>query len=215
MIFSSLLLPALASVAFAESTVTSMFIYGADEQPLAASIVGNDQTATTYSINCPPGTDSNDCGMGPGMTVVAGKDVTSWIFDDGPAFQYTAICTVKNSKATCTESAGGPDANFPGVSTTTTTVDFMPVTITAGSVTETDASTTVSSTSAATSAAEASTSGAAQASETPSPSGGESESESASETSEDATPTGAAVRVFGAKGLMGGVAVALPERDVD
>jgi hypothetical protein len=109
MIFSTLLIPALASIAYAESTVTSMFIYGADEQPLAASIVGNvgssprsspyysreklgiltvdrqDQTATTYSINCPPGTDSNDCGMGPGMTVVAGKDVTSWIFDDGPA----------------------------------------------------------------------------------------------------------------------------------
>jgi hypothetical protein len=41
MMFSSLLIPALASVAYAESTVTSMFIFGADEQPLAASIVGN------------------------------------------------------------------------------------------------------------------------------------------------------------------------------
>jgi hypothetical protein len=37
----SLLLPALASAAHAESTVTSMFIYGSGEQPLAASIVGN------------------------------------------------------------------------------------------------------------------------------------------------------------------------------
>lgn len=37
----SLLLPALASAAYAESSVTSMFIFGADEQPLAASIVGN------------------------------------------------------------------------------------------------------------------------------------------------------------------------------
>jgi hypothetical protein len=50
-----------------------------------------DQTATTYSINCPPGTDSNDCGMGPGMTVVAGKDVTSWIFDDGPALYVASL----------------------------------------------------------------------------------------------------------------------------
>jgi hypothetical protein len=86
----------------------------------------------------------------------------------------------------------------------------MPVTITAGSVTEADGSTTVTSTSAATSAAEASTSGAALASETPSPSGSGSEEESASETGEDATPTGAAVRAFGAKGMIGaGVAFAV------
>ncbi|KAL2802752.1 hypothetical protein BJX63DRAFT_414019 [Aspergillus granulosus] len=209
MMFKSLLIPALASVAYAESTVTSMFIFGADPQPLAASIVGNDQTATTYSINCPPGTDGNDCGMGPGMTLVAGKDVTSWIFDDGPAFQYTAECTVKNSKATCTESAGGSEANFPGVSTTTTTVDLMPVTITAGSITDADSeSTTISST--ATSAAAVPTSAAAQASETPTASESESASETPSETEEDATPTGAAVNVVGAAGLMvGGVAIAL------
>lgn len=35
-----------------------------------------DATATTYSINCPPGTDSSDCGMGPGLTLIAGPKTT-------------------------------------------------------------------------------------------------------------------------------------------
>ncbi|KAL3456537.1 hypothetical protein BJX64DRAFT_270539 [Aspergillus heterothallicus] len=207
MMFKSLLLPALASVAYAESTVTSMFIYGADTQPLAASIVGNDQSATTYSINCTPGTDASDCGMGPGLTLIAGKDVTSWIFDDGPAFQYTAECSIKNSKAVCTESAGGSEANFPGISTTTTTVEYMPVTITAGSVTDSgDEATTTSS------ASSGATSSAAQASETPSASGSETDSasETASQTGEDASPTGAAARVGGGVRVMvAGVIVAV------
>ncbi|KAL4863070.1 hypothetical protein BDV12DRAFT_177987 [Aspergillus spectabilis] len=199
MLVKSLLLPAMASLAYAESTVTSMFMYGADEQPLAASIVGNDATATTYFINCPPGTDSNDCGMGPGMTVIARKDVTSWIFDEGPAFEFTAQCSVEGTKAVCTESAAGSEANFPGVSTTTTTVDYLPVTVTAGKVTE------VESTAGSTAS---STGSAAQASETASES--PSETESASETGDEATPTGAAVRLTGAAGLVSvGVAVVM------
>ncbi|KAL2865385.1 putative GPI anchored protein [Aspergillus lucknowensis] len=116
-----------------------MFILDADEQPLAASIVGNDATATTYSINCPPGTPGDECGMGPGMTLIAAGETTSYIFYSGEAFQYTAECSVGNSRAVCTESAGGSEANFPGVSTTTTAVKLMPVTVTAGEVTETEA----------------------------------------------------------------------------
>lgn len=38
--------------------------------------VMQDATATTYSINCPPGTDSSDCGMGPGLTLIAGPKTT-------------------------------------------------------------------------------------------------------------------------------------------
>lgn len=42
-----------------------------------------DASATTYSINCPPGTDSNDCGMGSGMTVIAADETTTYIMNDG------------------------------------------------------------------------------------------------------------------------------------
>ncbi|KAF4976016.1 hypothetical protein FZEAL_7272 [Fusarium zealandicum] len=44
------------------SLVTSLLLPGYGEQPLVAEVLGADATATTYLLNCPPGTDSNDCG---------------------------------------------------------------------------------------------------------------------------------------------------------
>lgn len=80
--YQLLLSLATAGMASAQNTVTSMLIYGADPQPLVASVVGSDATATTYSINCPPGTDSTDCGMGPGLTLVAGPTTTVLKMDE-------------------------------------------------------------------------------------------------------------------------------------
>jgi hypothetical protein len=73
---------AAAGLVSAQNTVTSMLIYGADPQPLVASVIGSDATATTYSINCAPGTDGSDCGMGPGLTVVAGPTTTVLKIDE-------------------------------------------------------------------------------------------------------------------------------------
>ncbi|KAL4749098.1 hypothetical protein BDW72DRAFT_178848 [Aspergillus terricola var. indicus] len=212
MMLSSVLLPALASLAIAESTVTSMYILGADRQPLAASIMGNDASATTYSINCPPGTDSNDCGMGPGMTVIAADETTTYIMNDGDFFQFTAECSVGKSIAVCTESAGGPEANFPGVETATEEVSYMPVTVTAGSVTSAGASTATSTSTSSTSTGtgasaseEATAAGSASATRA-----SETASQSAEETAAQPSETGAAVRVTGVVGLaFGGAAVAL------
>ncbi|KAL4945253.1 hypothetical protein BDV06DRAFT_185258 [Aspergillus oleicola] len=209
MMYKSLVLPALASLAYAESTVTSMFIYGADEQPLAASIVGNDATATTYSINCPPGTDAVDCGMGPGMTLIAADDSTTYAFDERPEFWYTATCSVTDSTAICAETAGGPDANFPGTSTSTTDVEFMPVTITAGSTTSASegaepTSTSSESSSGSGSGDATSTNSASERTQNPSESG------SPTETGSDSDPTGAAAKVNGVVGMVvGGAAIAL------
>ncbi|OJJ07173.1 hypothetical protein ASPVEDRAFT_46535 [Aspergillus versicolor CBS 583.65] len=168
-----------------------MFIFGADEQPLAASIVGNDASATTYSINCPPGTDSTECGMGPGMTVVAGDKVTTYMMDYADSFHLTAECTVSKSRAVCNRSVGGPDANFPGVETTTAKVQYFPVTVTAGSVTSAGHMTTLTGT---VGAEETSTStSSASASE-------ESSSGAVASQTGDAdgpTETGAASRVMG------------------
>ncbi|KAL4811760.1 hypothetical protein BDW67DRAFT_171341 [Aspergillus spinulosporus] len=214
MMLSSLLLPSLASLAIAESTVTSMYIFGADRQPLAASIMGNDASATTYSINCPPGTDSNDCGMGPGMTVIAADKTTTYIMNDGDSFKYTAECSVGKSSAACTASAGGPEANFPGVETLTEEVSYMPVTVTAGSVTSAGESTATSTstsslgTSTGTGSSaneEATTAGSASASRA-----SETASQTAEETAAQPSETGAAVKVTGVAGLLvGGAAVAL------
>ncbi|KAL4790668.1 hypothetical protein BDV19DRAFT_371858 [Aspergillus venezuelensis] len=210
MMYKSILLPALASLAYAESTVTSMFMYGADTQPLAASIVGNDATATTYSINCPPGTDGSDCGMGPGLTLIAANPSTTYIMNDKPEFYWTVRCSVGDSTAVCTDTAGGPDANFPGTSTTTTDVGLMPVTITAGSITSasdsepTSTSASDSSSSTADDGGEATpTSSPSESSQTPS------ETASQTETGSESDPTGAATKVNGIVGMVvGGAAVA-------
>ncbi|PYH94296.1 hypothetical protein BO71DRAFT_353573 [Aspergillus ellipticus CBS 707.79] len=133
-----LLALATAGLVSAQSTVVSMFILDADPQPLAASIIGNDATATTYSVNCPPGTDSDDCGMGPGMTVINGPQTTMIMDDPDEDFWYTCICSLDGTThAVCAETASGDGANFPGTSTTTLDEDLelMPVTVTAGSVT--------------------------------------------------------------------------------
>ncbi|RHZ67358.1 uncharacterized protein CDV56_109304, partial [Aspergillus thermomutatus] len=123
-----------AGLVSAQNTVTSMLIYGADPQPLVASIVGNDATATTYSINCPPGTDSSDCGMGPGLTLVAGPTTTVLKMDEPEEdFHWTVNCSVGGTTtAVCTETASGTGANFPGVSASTFSDDLplMKVTIT-------------------------------------------------------------------------------------
>ena len=115
---------------------TSLLVAGADKQPLAGSVIGADRTATTYSINCPPGTDSNECGMGPGMTVTQfGTTAYAGIMSD-PSFTYSWSCQLAGTTAaTCVQSAGGQSANFPGVETTTLSaseISLFPVTITAG-----------------------------------------------------------------------------------
>ncbi|KAL4905106.1 hypothetical protein BDW74DRAFT_153016 [Aspergillus multicolor] len=209
MLVKSIIIPTLASLAYAESTVTSMFIYGADTQPLAASVVSNDASATTYSINCPPGTDGSDCGMGPGLTLIANDaaDKTTFIMDDGDSFHFTVKCAVTKSSATCVESAGGPDANFPGVATSTTDVSLMPVTVTAGKITSGHGSATSTAT-----ATGSPTLSSTKTTPTPSLASAAqgSGSGNSTQTASDPSETGAAAKVDGVfRVVLGGAAVAL------
>ncbi|RAH48724.1 uncharacterized protein BO95DRAFT_471605 [Aspergillus brunneoviolaceus CBS 621.78] len=132
-------LAAAARLVSAQTTVTSMFIYDADPQPLVASVMGVAATATTYYINCPPGTDSSDCGMGPGLTVIAGPQTTSYLMEEPDEdFYWSVACSLQGTTTgSCVEMASGTGANFPGTSTIPLDTDdiasgFMPVTITAG-----------------------------------------------------------------------------------
>lgn len=64
---------ALAGSAIAQSTtVVDLYLYGYEGDDIAASVVDVSPQATTYLVSCPPGTDSNDCGLGAGMTLVQG-----------------------------------------------------------------------------------------------------------------------------------------------
>ncbi|KAE8355899.1 hypothetical protein BDV28DRAFT_128080 [Aspergillus coremiiformis] len=202
---------AMAGLVSANSSVTSMFLLGLDPQSLEASIIGNDATATTYSITCAPSptttasTDDNEdgyeCGLGPGLTLTDISPTTIVEMNEKPNFSYTVNCSVAGTtSAVCTQIAGGPDANFPG--TTIATVPqsemvFVPVTITAGSITS--ASAAASATATAESTGKASSAAAAQTS----PASGAS-------SSAKVVSTGGMPQITGDAGMLfGGAVVAL------
>lgn len=118
-------------------TQIPVFLLDTDPQSLVASVVDVQQATTTLQISCPPGGDASECGYGPGARVrIAANFADATMSVDGQ-FSLTWQCSITSSTvaATCTVSAGGPEANFPGVSTETLTgtdIQYIPVTITAG-----------------------------------------------------------------------------------
>jgi len=125
----------------AQTSTISLFIPGADTQPLIGSVVGSDATATTYTLQCSPGTDSSDCGFPGVFTLTEGPSTAAYTMsmDDGNgtlAFTGYFDCSLAGTtSAVCVESFGGTEANFPGMSTETLTATdytYMPVVITAG-----------------------------------------------------------------------------------
>ncbi|KAE8370768.1 hypothetical protein BDV27DRAFT_119027 [Aspergillus caelatus] len=207
---------AMAGLISASSSVTSMFLLGLDPQHLEASIVGNDATATTYSITCAPrptvsvsddDDDDYDCGLGPGLTLTAASPTTIIELNEKPDFFYTVNCSVAGTtSAVCTEIAGGPEANFPGTTISTiqqSEMAFVPVTITAGSVTSVAATATASATTTAESGSKATTSAAQTSSKS-------STSSSGSSSSSSAVSTGGMPQITGDAGMLfGGAVVAL------
>ncbi|KAJ5150834.1 uncharacterized protein N7482_010086, partial [Penicillium canariense] len=152
---------AISGLVTANSSVVSLFIPGADPQPLAASIVKEGAGTTTYSINCPPGTDGSDCGMGPGMWYTSASKSIEWSMSEPAVGLYLimtdswggVVCSVGGTTtAVCTEIMSGTGANFPGTSTIDvpqSELTYLPVTVTAGPASATSASTTTESTGSA------------------------------------------------------------------
>ncbi|KAB8235624.1 hypothetical protein BDV23DRAFT_166542 [Aspergillus alliaceus] len=203
---------AMAGLISANSSVTSMFLLGLDPSSLEASIVGNDATATTYSITCAPSPtttasndeDEYDCGLGPGLTLTDMSPTTIWELNEKPNFSYTVNCSLAGTtSAVCTAIAAGPDANFPG--TTIGTVQqsemvYVPVTITAGSTTSAAASASATTTS------ESGSKGAASTTHTSKSSA----SSSGSSSSSSAVSTGGMPQITGDGGMLfGGAVIAL------
>ena len=67
-----LLVAAFAGSSVAQSSVVSLFLPFFDPQPLVASIISVDASATAFHIACPDGTDSAECGVGPGFSIKGG-----------------------------------------------------------------------------------------------------------------------------------------------
>jgi len=214
---------AFAGFSFAQSTTISLFVPGADTQPLVGSVIGSDKDATTYALQCAPGTDGSDCGFPGVFTLTEGPSTAVYAISEdieasggSTILAFTALidCSLAGSSAVCTESYGGQEANDPGQSTETLTgTDFtyMPVVITAGSL-NTNAPAAPSSTTAVPTAS--STGGADSSSQTGSSTGptqsvsGTAQSGSSSAKSTSAS-TGGMPTVTGHKGwVVGGAALA-------
>ena len=117
------------AMAMAQTTTLQIPFYGYDNFAIDASIIAVQDSVTTLTLACPPGTDASDCGLFPAQTLTYGPSTYRMDTGEGDSFTGYQICQA----SVCTESAGGSSANFPGSSTTTyDEVDTMPVTVTGG-----------------------------------------------------------------------------------
>jgi len=211
-----------ATLALTQTTTQTLYIPGADTQPLVASIIGADPTATTYLLQCSPGTDSSDCGFDGPVTLTEGPATAAYTFpaeyyDNGTlAFTGYQDCALYGTtSAVCVESGGGAEANFPGVSTITytgTDQPYMPVVITGAVAVSTPGPASVTTTSSGPLSTSSSFTGAIR------PTGlsssiaiktSSSISGAATGTSTITSTAAGAVMTMGAKWAVGGGAVAI------
>ncbi|KAI0126842.1 hypothetical protein BJ170DRAFT_420898 [Xylariales sp. AK1849] len=135
------------------TSVTSLLLFNTDaDQTLVAEVLGADPTATTFLLNCPSGTDSNDCGtydesvtIGPWAQATPPPSASTGVYDVhismGTEWLYSQHCEMSQTvPVTCTTTnIGGNDDGSPTF--TFATVDptdgilgweYFPVTITSG-----------------------------------------------------------------------------------
>ncbi|CEI62374.1 hypothetical protein FVEN_g12066 [Fusarium venenatum] len=125
-------------------------------QSLVAEVLGADATATTYLLNCPPGTDGNDCGtynntltVGPwaSQTIPAGAASTGNLdifitmpSEDEDDWRMSVHCKMSHTvaKGCTTINLGGNDDGSPTSTISDTDeleaydLTYAPVVITAG-----------------------------------------------------------------------------------
>lgn len=129
---------------------TSLLLDGVGTQTLVAEVLGADATATTYLLNCPSGTDGNDCGMYNGSVTVgpwASQTLPSGAKETGnydfsmsmDTFQFSLHCEMSKTVAQkCTTvNIGGNNDDTPTLTISASDLEdysfiYVPVTITAG-----------------------------------------------------------------------------------
>ncbi|CAH0037703.1 unnamed protein product [Clonostachys rhizophaga] len=133
-----------------DTITTSLLLNDFGPQTLVADVLGADATATTYLLNCPSGTDSNDCGVynasvtiGPwaSQTLPSGaKETGNYDFSMSmDTFQFSLHCEMSKTVAQkCTTvNIGGNNDNTPTLTISASELQdygftYVPVTITAG-----------------------------------------------------------------------------------
>ncbi|KAI1855613.1 hypothetical protein JX265_006016 [Neoarthrinium moseri] len=135
------------------TSITKILLLDTDsDQTLVADVLAADPTATTFLLNCPPGTDSNDCGtynesviVGPWAKPTPPPDATTGIYDvdismpdESWSFHIHCDMSLTVPVQCTTTNLGGNDDGHPTATFTVASDDmsmgwgYIPVTITAG-----------------------------------------------------------------------------------
>lgn len=140
---STLLLPALAALAAAQSTTVVSIFEGFVQNPyvsasystygsLAGSVVGINAEATTYKVGCMSGAPKSVCSIATPYTVIAGPTTVSfsqtfpiYIYGETLSVSENVACSFTHTteSAECTIAAA---VTSGGASTTTTTTKSIP-----------------------------------------------------------------------------------------
>ncbi|KAJ6007766.1 hypothetical protein N7540_011742 [Penicillium herquei] len=119
----------LTNAASENNSVVSLFIYGADQQSLRSEIA-------TYSINCPPGTNSTDCGVSSGLLYTEGPTTVQWELQtpyDANVYGRVVCSTGGTTTAVCTEVT--PTNGSTAVTSETTALNSDQITLLAVTIT--------------------------------------------------------------------------------
>ncbi|KFG83900.1 hypothetical protein MANI_016816 [Metarhizium anisopliae] len=134
------LLAALAGSAVAAETTTVKILVLGDESPFVGSVVNVDSSATTFAVQCPSGTPSDECGLPPGgATITQGESTWQWSLgmsnSEMGVLTQKANCKLDPSKdvAACKiEFTEGSQVTSSEVTESGYKTSMFPVTITAG-----------------------------------------------------------------------------------
>ncbi|KAL4802948.1 hypothetical protein BDV18DRAFT_47688 [Aspergillus unguis] len=123
----------LGSVSFAAANdIVSLILPLADDQGLNGKVVGTNGAWTTYVIDCPPGTDSLDCGMpSGGLTYTA--EPTAFVFEYGYDDYYLSESCKHSGTTYVSCKVTNSQSDFSMTTSTDGSIDlpYVPVTITA------------------------------------------------------------------------------------
>ncbi|KAJ5526174.1 hypothetical protein N7494_012824 [Penicillium frequentans] len=150
MCFKLFLILSTLGLTAAGSSVTSLFMFGADKQSLVGSVVKTDSRTTTYSITCPSGSNSSNCGVHPGILYTEGPTTVEWALKSpyiSAGDGHVTCSTGGSTSAVCTEMISTNGLSFLTETKTLNQnqITFLAVTITAGP-TATSANATATST---------------------------------------------------------------------
>ncbi|KAK8055724.1 hypothetical protein PG993_000951 [Apiospora rasikravindrae] len=134
---TKLMLLSAAGLAAAQTTVMDLFLPGNEGDSFQASVVSamTKPPKIEYFVTCAP--NAEDCGLGPGATVIMAPGSYAFGLNEPPAFTMSVNCEVEHYTGVCTHLVAGSEANDPGTETETMTDFksedfFMPVTVTGG-----------------------------------------------------------------------------------